>query len=350
MREPVVAPIPGLVADRLDDEREDGDGEDEGREQQVQLRDHPDGDAAPDHGNGPVLRLLVGFRRRRRGRLRRLRDGQCLCGAARPERPRRARVPVPARAPGPCGSPATRPSRPSPRTSRVQRRDRAGCSSVRLVTAAPFRCGPRAPPSRAGASRASPSSPAVDGDRSPRRREDWSAVPRLKTECGDAWLRCDRVRDREPGPPGGVGSGPGPDLRSAGGQVPRPRHRDGTFDRIRAPPMKSARGTTQIRPRPCREAAHVIHECGTGSRALARPRPDRPGALPCRPCSRRAWPSAESGAGGHRGGGGGDGGGGAGADAGAGGGVGGVHGPLARRSATSAMLTPCSRLPKFCRM
>ena len=53
VREPVVAQVPGLVADRLDDEREDGDGEDERREQQVQLRDHPDGDPAPDPGNGP---------------------------------------------------------------------------------------------------------------------------------------------------------------------------------------------------------------------------------------------------------------------------------------------------------
>ena len=53
--------IAGLVADRLDDEREDRDGEDERRKQQVQLRDHPDGDAAADDGEGPVLRLLVRF-------------------------------------------------------------------------------------------------------------------------------------------------------------------------------------------------------------------------------------------------------------------------------------------------
>ena len=66
VREPVVSQVAGLVADRLDDEREDGDGEDERREQQVQLRDHPDGDAAADPGNGPVLRLLVGLRRGRR--------------------------------------------------------------------------------------------------------------------------------------------------------------------------------------------------------------------------------------------------------------------------------------------
>jgi hypothetical protein len=63
VREPVVSQVAGLVADRFDDEREDGDGEDERREEQMQLRDHPDGDAAPDPRNGPVLRFLVGFRR-----------------------------------------------------------------------------------------------------------------------------------------------------------------------------------------------------------------------------------------------------------------------------------------------
>ena len=61
MREPVVSQIAGLVADRLDDDREDRHGQDERREQQVKLRDHPDGDAAPDDGKGPVLRLLVGL-------------------------------------------------------------------------------------------------------------------------------------------------------------------------------------------------------------------------------------------------------------------------------------------------
>ena len=61
VREPVVSQISGLVADRLDDEREDGDGKDERREQQVKLRDHPDGDAASDDGERPVLRLLVGL-------------------------------------------------------------------------------------------------------------------------------------------------------------------------------------------------------------------------------------------------------------------------------------------------
>ena len=62
VREPVVSQISGLVADRLDDEREDWDGKDEGREQEVELRDHPDGHAAPNDGKGPVLRLLVGLR------------------------------------------------------------------------------------------------------------------------------------------------------------------------------------------------------------------------------------------------------------------------------------------------
>ena len=61
MREPVVSRISGLVADRLDDEREDRDGQDERREQQVELRDRPDGHAAPDDGERPVLGLLVGL-------------------------------------------------------------------------------------------------------------------------------------------------------------------------------------------------------------------------------------------------------------------------------------------------
>jgi hypothetical protein len=61
VREPVVSPISGLVADCLDDEREDGDGKDERREQQVKLRDRPDGHAAPDDRNSPVRGLLVGL-------------------------------------------------------------------------------------------------------------------------------------------------------------------------------------------------------------------------------------------------------------------------------------------------
>ena len=58
VREPVVSQISGLVADRLDDEREDRNGKDERREQQVELRDRPDGHAAADDGKGPVLGLL----------------------------------------------------------------------------------------------------------------------------------------------------------------------------------------------------------------------------------------------------------------------------------------------------
>ena len=62
VREPVVSRISGLVADRLDDEREDRDGQDERREQQVELRDRPDGDAAADDRERAVLGLLVGLR------------------------------------------------------------------------------------------------------------------------------------------------------------------------------------------------------------------------------------------------------------------------------------------------
>ena len=61
MREPVISHIPRLVADRLDDEREDRNGEHERREQQVQLRDRPDRDAAADDGDRPVRDLLVGL-------------------------------------------------------------------------------------------------------------------------------------------------------------------------------------------------------------------------------------------------------------------------------------------------
>ena len=78
VREPVVSQISGLVADRLDDEREDWDGKDERREQQVELRDRPDGHAAPDDGKRPVLGLRVG-----------------LCpGLALPRRPSRRPVPA----------------------------------------------------------------------------------------------------------------------------------------------------------------------------------------------------------------------------------------------------------------
>ena len=61
VREPVVFLVSRRVADRLDDDREDRDGKDERRKQQVELRDHPDGHAAPDDGEGPVLSLLVGL-------------------------------------------------------------------------------------------------------------------------------------------------------------------------------------------------------------------------------------------------------------------------------------------------
>ena len=61
VREPVVSHISRLVADHLDDEREDRDGQDERREQQVKLRDRPDGHAASDDGKRPVLRLRIGL-------------------------------------------------------------------------------------------------------------------------------------------------------------------------------------------------------------------------------------------------------------------------------------------------
>ena len=97
VREPVVSQISGLVADRLDDEREDRDGKDERREQQVELRDRPDGHAASDDGERPVLGLHVGLR----------------LGLASPRRP--SRRPVPPRAAsgrrsrqGPGKAPCTR--------------------------------------------------------------------------------------------------------------------------------------------------------------------------------------------------------------------------------------------------
>jgi hypothetical protein len=62
VREPVVSRIFRLVADRLDDQREDGDGKDERREQQVKLRDRPDGHAASNDGKPSVLSLHVGLR------------------------------------------------------------------------------------------------------------------------------------------------------------------------------------------------------------------------------------------------------------------------------------------------
>ena len=68
--EPVVSLITRLVADRLDQNREDRDGQDERREQQVELRHRPDGHAAPDDGEAPVFGLDV-----RLGPSRRLRCG-----------------------------------------------------------------------------------------------------------------------------------------------------------------------------------------------------------------------------------------------------------------------------------
>jgi hypothetical protein len=59
VRELVVSQIAGLVADHLDDEREDRYGKDEGREQQMELRNRPDGDAAADDGDGTILGLRV---------------------------------------------------------------------------------------------------------------------------------------------------------------------------------------------------------------------------------------------------------------------------------------------------
>jgi hypothetical protein len=56
---PVVSQVSGLVTDHLDDECEEWNGKDEGREQQMELRDRPDGHAAPDDGEGSVLGLDV---------------------------------------------------------------------------------------------------------------------------------------------------------------------------------------------------------------------------------------------------------------------------------------------------
>jgi len=58
----VVSLVSGLVPDELDDQREDRDREHEGREEKVELRDHPDRDAAADHRERAVLGLDVRFR------------------------------------------------------------------------------------------------------------------------------------------------------------------------------------------------------------------------------------------------------------------------------------------------
>ena len=179
MRQPVVAQIARLVADRLDDEREDRHGEDEGREQQVQLRDHPDRDAAADLGNGPVLRLLVGLRRagvgggrRLGGRLQRLlfpragrAPGRAGAGAAAGcWAMRLASDEAIETDPANIASPATGPSR---------------ISSVRFVTALPFSCRPRAPPLALSEPLAS-SFPDVGDDCPPDDVRAQTAVPRQR--------------------------------------------------------------------------------------------------------------------------------------------------------------------------
>ena len=59
--EPVVSLITRLVADRLDQNREDRDGKDERREQEVELRHRPDGHAAADDGEGRYSASTYGF-------------------------------------------------------------------------------------------------------------------------------------------------------------------------------------------------------------------------------------------------------------------------------------------------
>ena len=123
--------ISGLVADRLDDEREDGDGQDERREQQVQLRDHPDGDAAADDGERPVLAPP----RRASPGPGLFSASSLLAGHVRPRGARRRRSrQEPGTAPCTRGSQRPRQSSPPPRTSRGRRRDREGpavCGSSR---------------------------------------------------------------------------------------------------------------------------------------------------------------------------------------------------------------------------
>ena len=86
--EPVVSRVSGLVADHLDDDGEERNGKDEGREQQVKLRDRPDGHAAPDDGKGPILGFLVDLRLVPRLRVGPLvsqsrRAGRCVDGRGR---------------------------------------------------------------------------------------------------------------------------------------------------------------------------------------------------------------------------------------------------------------------------
>ena len=143
VREPVVSQVSGLVADRLDDEREDRDGQDERRKQQVQLRDHPDGHAAADDGKRPVRRLLVG-----------LRPGP-IWRRPTPRRPvprrgasgRRSRKTL-GRAPCTRGSRARRPSDTCPANMTRAATGPRTISSLRFVTAGPFSYRPRARPWR----------------------------------------------------------------------------------------------------------------------------------------------------------------------------------------------------------
>ena len=128
VREPVVSQISSLVADHLDDEREDWNGKDERREQQVELRDRPDGHAASNDGKGPVLRLLVGLRLGLRLRVCLL-GGQSLRAGRLRRRSRQEPGKVRTR-----GSSATEAIQTRRRTSRGRRRDREGpavCGSSR---------------------------------------------------------------------------------------------------------------------------------------------------------------------------------------------------------------------------
>ncbi len=61
VRQLVVALVPVQPADELDDQGEQRHRQHEGGEQQVQLRQHPDGDAAADHRKAPIGLLDVGL-------------------------------------------------------------------------------------------------------------------------------------------------------------------------------------------------------------------------------------------------------------------------------------------------
>src|SRR5687768_15839886 len=92
-----------------------------------------------------------------------------------------------------------------------------------------------------------------------------------------------RGRDRGPVPPGVEDLDHEPDPRDAGGQVPRPRIRDGTYDRIRAPPKVSApREQPRSESTPVERARCYPRNRDTVKRAAS----VEPG---------RAWESAEEG-------------------------------------------------------